>query len=65
MVTRQAPEADVAPAVDSIGGTEDPGRVGVGDALVALSKAALHGRNALKAGVGLIPESVRIGLGRS
>ena len=65
MVTRQAPEPDVAPVVDSVGGMEDPGRVGVADALVALSKAAVTGGQALRAGAALIPESVRIALGRS
>jgi len=32
---------------------------------VALSKVAITGSQALKAGAGLIPESVRIGVGRS
>jgi polyhydroxyalkanoate synthase len=55
-----------APAVaDSVGGTEAPGRPGVAETLLSLSKVALQGGQVLKATAGLTAESVRIALGRS
>ena len=60
-----ARQEDVASAVDSVGGMEDPGGVGVGDALVALSKVAVHGGQALKATAGLAAELGRVVVGRS
>ncbi len=65
MTTAEKTPPDAAAAADVVGGTEDPGGVGVAGGLVALTKAATRSRAAVKAGVGLSAESVRIALGRS
>src|SRR5258708_39971743 len=57
--------AAAAAAADVIGGTEDPGRIGVADGLVALARAATQSQAAVKAGLGLSAEAVRIAVGRS
>jgi polyhydroxyalkanoate synthase subunit PhaC len=62
--TQTTPSDTAAAAADAIGGTEDPGGIGVGGGLVSLLRAAL-GPAALKAGVGLGAESVKIAVGRS
>ena len=59
------PDVDAAAAVEVIGGTEDPGGVRVSDGLMALARAATRSGAALKAGLGLSVESVKIALGRS
>jgi polyhydroxyalkanoate synthase len=63
--TEQTPPETAAAAAEAIGGTEDPGGLKVSDGLMALARAATHGGNAVKAGIGLSIEAVRIGLGRS
>ena len=65
MTTAEKTPPEAATAADVVGGTEDPGGVGVAGGLVALTKAATRSRAAVKAGVGLSAESVRIALGRS
>ena len=59
------PDVDAAAAAEVIGGTEDPGGVRVSDGLMALARTATRSGAALKAGLGLSVESVRIALGRS
>ena len=59
------PDTETAAAAEAVGGTEDPGGVRVSDGLMALVRAATHGRAVLKAGLGLSAESVRIAVGRS
>src|SRR2546423_7376644 len=65
MTTAEKTPPDAAAAADVVGGTEDPGGVGVAGGLVALTKAATRSRAAVKAGGGLSAESVRIALRRS
>ena len=65
MTTAEKTLSDAGAVVDAVGGTEDPGRIGVADGLVALAKAATQSAAAVKAGVGLSAESVRIAVGRS
>jgi polyhydroxyalkanoate synthase len=65
MTTTQETPPEAAAAADVIGGTEDPGRMGVADGLVALARAATQSQAAVKAGLGLSAEAVRIAVGRS
>jgi len=66
MTTAQTTPPDAAAVADVVGGTEDAGGIGVVDSLVALGRAASQSRAAaVKAGVGLSAEAVRIALGRS
>src|SRR5437764_2215856 len=66
MTTTEQTPADAAAVADVVGGTEDPGRLGVADGVMALARAAAKSRRAvLKASVGLSGEAVRITLGRS
>src|SRR5919109_643055 len=67
MTTAQKASTDAAgtAAAEAVGGTEDPGGVRMSDGLVALTRAATHSGAALKAGLGLSVESVKIALGRS
>jgi polyhydroxyalkanoate synthase len=67
MTTAQTTTTDAAAAAaDVVGGTEDPGRVGVADGVLSLVRTATQNRAAaVKAGVGLSAEAVKIALGRS
>jgi polyhydroxyalkanoate synthase len=58
--------ADIpAEVADVVGGTEDPGRLGLGDAVLAMTRVAASGGAGVKAGLGLAVEGVRIAAGRS
>ena len=66
MTTAQTTPPDADAAAGVVGGTEDPGGIGMADGLVALVRSATQSRAAaVKAGVGLSSEAVRIALGRS
>ena len=57
---------DADAVADVVGGTEDAGGIGVADSVLALGRAAVQSRAAaVKAGVGLSAEAVKIALGRS
>ncbi|MCA1844146.1 MAG: poly-beta-hydroxybutyrate polymerase, partial [Actinobacteria bacterium] len=62
--TQTTPSDAAAAAAEVVGGTEDPGGVGIGGGLVSLLRAAV-GPAGIKAGLGLGAESVKIALGRS
>src|SRR5581483_1764224 len=57
--------AEMPAVADSVGGTEDPGRVGLADAVVAMTKVAASGGHTVKATLGLAVEGVKIAAGRS
>src|SRR5436190_1194938 len=49
----------------ALGGTEDPGRIGLADAVLAMTKVAARSSVTVKASLGLALEGVKIAAGRS
>jgi polyhydroxyalkanoate synthase subunit PhaC len=57
--------AEMGAVADAVGGTEDPGRIGLADAVLAMTRVAAGSGATVKAGAGLAVEGVKIVAGRS